>query len=303
MICSMCPRQCNTERSTTYSGYCKAPDQIKIARYSLHMWEEPCISGQNGSGTIFFSGCNLGCIYCQNSDIAHKDTGKIISKDQLVNIMLYLQKIGANNINFVTPSHYIHLLPNIIKQAKNKGLTIPIVYNSSGYESVEALKKLNGLIDIYLPDFKYMDIELARKYSNAPDYTDIAMKVIDEMVSQIGDFEFDDNTGLMKKGIIIRHLVLPGAVNNSKKAIDYLYNKYHDNVFISIMSQYTPPAHTLEYPELNRKTTKREYNKVVDYALDIGLQNAFIQEGDVASESFIPDFSDDFPMPGPNDLI
>ena len=289
--CNLCPRNCNALRNTGANGFCKVPAQIKIGRYSLHQWEEPCISGTNGSGTIFFSGCNLGCIYCQNSAIAHSGEGKTIDTEELVNIMLYLESRGAHNINLVTPSHYIHILPDALTRAKNKGLSIPVVYNTSSYEKVENLKKLDGLIDIYLPDFKYMNSELAARYSFAPDYPDIAKAAIDEMIRQTGPVSMDDNSRLLKRGVIVRVLVLPLATKNAMKIIKYTFDKYGNSLYISIMNQYTPPKNKLPYNELNRKVTEYEYNKVLDYALSLGITNCYIQDGPTASESFIPEFN------------
>jgi len=287
------------DRDELNTGYCGVPDKYKVARVSLHMWEEPCISGEerngtyNGSGTIFFTGCNLGCIYCQNRDIAKGEVkkGRVYTEDELIKKMFLLKNKGANNINLVTPSHYIHLLPETLKKVKNMGLDIPIVYNTSSYEKVENIKKLDGLVDVYLPDFKYMDEEKAMKYSFAKDYPKIADEAIEEMVRQTGRPQFDAN-GLIKKGVIVRHLVLPLAVNNAKNVISHLYDKYGDDIYISVMNQYTPPKEKLIYEELNRKVTKREYEKVLDYIVESGITHAYIQEGDVADESFIPDFDD-----------
>ena len=292
MKCNNCPRKCNIERDNIRTGFCLAPASIKIARYSLHMWEEPCISGANGSGTIFFSGCNLGCIYCQNNDIAHKNTGKIISPEKLVEIMLTLQERGAHNINLVTPSHYIHQLVSALKSAKENGLHIPVIYNSSAYDSVESLKKLDGLIDIYLPDYKYADSAIAGNFSNAPDYPTVAAAAISEMYRQTGPCRFFEDNGIIKSGVIVRHLVLPLHTRNSTEAIKYLYDTYKDNIFISIMSQYTPPEKKLKYEELNRRITAREYDKVVDYAIELGISNAFIQDMCSAVSKYIPEFSD-----------
>ena len=296
--CNFCPRKCNNERTPDNgNGFCHSPSFFKVARYSLHQWEEPCISGTNGSGTIFFSGCNLGCIYCQNKDIALGQKGKIITQDELVRIMLYLEKSGAHNINLVTASHYIHLLPAAIIKAKESGLTIPIVYNTSSYEDVHSIKQLDGLIDIYLPDYKYISSETASKYSFAPDYPDIALKAITEMVRQTKEPTFDCQTGLLKKGTIIRHLILPLHTSESKELIKSLFNIFGDNVYISLMSQYTPPKSSLKYNELNRKLTPREYSKVLDYAIMLGITNCFFQEGDTAKDSFIPEFYDDITIP------
>lgn len=291
-ICSLCPRECNVDRDNGKTGYCGVGNTVKIARAALHMWEEPCISGSEGSGTVFFSGCNLGCVYCQNRDISRGQRGKEITIEELAEIFLKLQSEGANNINLVTPSHYVNQIIRALDIARLDGLKLPIVYNTGSYEKVETLKKLEGYVDIYLPDCKYYDSERAKKYSNAPDYFETAIKAIEEMHSQVGSPEFDEN-GIMKKGIIVRHLILPGGTKDSKKIIKYAYDRFGDDIYLSIMSQYTPMGSSVmeKYPELNRKITKREYERVIEYALNLGIENAFIQEGDVAEESFIPDWN------------
>ena len=287
--CNLCPRQCNVDRTTT-RGYCKVGDTFKIGRIMKHMWEEPCISGDNGSGAIFFAGCNMGCMYCQNDKLSKGLVGKEYTPDELIEEMLKLQDMGCNNINLVTPTHYADSLAGVITKAKDRGLTIPIVYNTSSYESVESLKKLEGLIDIYLPDLKYLDAEGAKKYSNAINYPGIARLAIDEMVRQTGRCEFT-NEGVMKKGVIVRHLVLPERVEESKKVIDYLYTRYGDSIYISIMNQYTPYGRAKEDEFLCRPITEDEYDEVVEYAVFVGVENGFIQEGETCSESFIPEFT------------
>ena len=253
------------------------------------MWEEPCISGDKGSGTVFFCGCNLRCIFCQNMEISRGITGKDISVERLSQIFFELKDKGANNINLVTPTHFSDQIIKAINIAKDEGLNLPIVYNTSGYESVDNLKRFEGLIDVYLPDCKYYDDELAVRFSAAPHYHEIAIKAIAEMVRQTKSCTFDD-TGIIKRGVIVRHMVLPGHTSDSIHVIDSLYEHFSDDIFISIMSQYTPIKEIKEYPELNRKLTKREYKKVTDHALMIGITNGFIQDGKVASESFIPAF-------------
>ena len=294
--CTLCPRECNVNRYDGKLGYCLAPYSLKVARAALHMWEEPCISGDNGSGTVFFSGCPLKCVYCQNKDIAIGETGKIITVDRLVEIFFELKEKGAHNINLVTPTHYIHRIREALIVAKDKGLNIPIVYNSSGYEKVESLKMLEGLVDIYMPDMKYYDKNLAKLYSNATDYYDMAKDAIAEMYRQVGNPKFDDD-GMMLKGVLVRHLVLPGHTDDSKKIIKYLYETYKDNIFISIMNQYTPCKHLQDdknteerYSNLLRRLSEEEYEDVVDYAIEIGVENGFVQEGETAKESFIPNF-------------
>jgi len=252
------------------------------------MWEEPVLSGKNGSGTIFFSYCNLKCIYCQNKKISLDGYGKKISNKKLKEIMLKLQNDGAHNINLVTPTHYIPQIFKVLQNIKNKDLKIPVVYNTSSYENVGSLKILNGLIDIYLADLRYYDDELAKKYSFCDNYFEIATMAIDEMVRQKGNPVFDDS-GMMKSGVIVRVLVLPGHVHDAKEIINYLYKTYHDDIYISIMNQYTP-IQSCPYDNLNRKLSEEEYEDVINYALTIGVSNAFIQEGETALESFIPNF-------------
>lgn len=287
--CRLCPRNCGVNR-TTELGVCGESLEIRAARAALHMWEEPCISGESGSGTVFFTGCTLKCVFCQNGNIANGQVGKKITVDRLVEIFFEQKNRGANNINLVTPTHFVPQIKEAIVKAKEGGFDLPFVYNTSSYENVSTLKMLDGLIDIYLPDLKYFSSELAKKYSKAEDYFEVAKRAIDEMVRQVGKPVFEDN-GLMKKGVIVRHLLLPGGIEDSKKVIKYLYDTYGDNIFISIMNQYTPmPLIGEKYPELNRKVTDEEYDELVDYAIEIGVENGFIQEGETASESFIPEF-------------
>lgn len=284
MICNQCPRKCNIDRKSKI-GYCKAPSDFKVARAALHYWEEPCISGKNGSGTVFFSGCNLGCVYCQNYEISQKGFGEIITEKQLVSIFENLIKQGANNINLVNPSHYAVQIANVLKKWKSP---VPIVYNTSSYDDIETLKILDGLVDIYLADFKYILPEKAKKYSKAENYPHIAKQALLEMKKQIPSDVFDQN-GIMQKGIIIRHLILPANTNASLKALDFLAKNYN-NTYISLMAQYTPCGDLIGFDEINRTITKREYNKVVDYALNLGLEKIFIQELQSADNSYIPDF-------------
>lgn len=283
-----CPRKCLVDRSRV-TGYCGVFDKIKIARASLHMWEEPCISTSCGSGTIFFSGCNLRCVYCQNYNISHNGFGMEIDVDRLVEIFFELKEKGASNINLVTPSHYVSLIREAIVKARSIGFDLPFIYNSSGYDSIDALEKLKGLIDVYLPDFKYIDDNVAYKYSNCKDYVSTVIEAIDYMYNDVGRVVFDEY-GAIKKGVIVRVLVLPNYVDDSKKIIKYLYSKYKDNIYISIMNQYTPMGNLDKYSEINRKLTISEYNEVVDYAISIGVSNAYIQEEGTCDESFIPCF-------------
>ena len=287
--CNLCPRECSVNRNNKELGYCRASNKLKIGGYHLHMWEEPIISGKNGSGTIFFSYCNLRCIYCQNYDISIYNNGEEITIDRFANICLELQDMGAENINLVTPSHYIPLIREGLIMAKDKGLNIPIVYNTSGYEKVDSLRLLNGLIDIYLPDFKYYDDNLG-KYSNVNNYFEIADKAIQEMYRQVGSPII--KKGIMRRGIIVRHLVLPHHSDDSKKVVKYLYDKYGDNIYLSIMNQYTP-VRRCKYLELNDKVSEKEYDNVIDYAYDLGIRKCFVQDSESQSDSFIPVFKGD----------
>lgn len=287
--CLLCPRKCGINRSTGQTGICGVSSEIKVARAALHYWEEPCISGKRGSGAVFFSGCSLHCVFCQNREISDGKEGKVISKERLSDIFMELADKGANNINLVTPGQYIPDIVWAVNDAKSRGMKLPIIYNTSGYENVTELKLLEGIVDVYLPDFKYMDSTLSAMYSRAKDYPSVAKQALSEMVRQQPDVVIDDATGLIQKGVIVRQLLLPGHVNDTKNVLKYLYDTYHDHVYISMMSQFTPIA-LKDYPEINRTVTRREYERLVDYALEIGITNAFIQEGDVAKDSFIPAF-------------
>lgn len=287
--CLLCPRKCGINRSTGQTGVCGVSSEIKVARAALHYWEEPCISGKKGSGAVFFSGCSLHCVFCQNREISDGKEGKVISKERLSDIFMELAGKGANNINLVTPGQYIPDIVWAVNDAKSRGMKLPIIYNTSGYENVTELKLLEGIVDVYLPDFKYMDSTLSARYSRAKDYPSVAKQALSEMVRQQLDVVIDDATGLIQKGVIVRQLLLPGHVNDAKAVLKYLYDTYHDHVYISMMSQFTPIA-LKDYPEINRTVTRREYERLVDYALEIGITNAFIQEGDVAKDSFIPAF-------------
>lgn len=287
--CLLCPRKCGINRRTGQTGVCGVSSEIRVARAALHYWEEPCISGKRGSGAVFFSGCSLHCVFCQNREISDGKAGKVISKERLSDIFMELADKGANNINLVTPGQYIPDIVWAVNDAKSRGMKLPIIYNTSGYENVTDLKLLEGIVDVYLPDFKYMDSTLSARYSRAKDYPSVAKKALSEMVRQQPDVVIDDATGLIQKGVIVRQLLLPGHVNDAKAVLKYLYDTYHDHVYISMMSQFTPIA-LKDYPEINRTVTRREYERLVDYALEIGITNAFIQEGDVAKDSFIPAF-------------
>ncbi len=290
--CRLCPRACGVNRTAGNVGYCKAGKEIKIARAALHFWEEPPISGENGSGTVFFSYCNMGCVFCQNYGISHEHHGRTVTEGELAEIFIDLQKNGANNINLVTPTHYVPQIKSALITAKKNGLAVPVVYNCGGYESVEALKILDGLVDIYMPDMKYCSDKYAIKYSNAPGYFVYACEAIEEMYRQTGKNAFDEN-GLMKSGVLVRHMLMPGMLFDSKKILDYLYESYGDNIYISIMNQYTPMPNAKNFPEINRRVDKKYYETLVDYAEKIGITNAFVQSGEAIGESFIPEFWDE----------
>lgn len=291
--CTLCRRLCGINRYQS-TGACGADAQIKIARAALHFWEEPCLSGTNGSGTVFFSHCSLGCVFCQNYDVSTRGVGKVVSEQALADKFLQLQEEGAHNINLVTPTHYVPRIIRALDKAKAQGLTLPIVYNTGTYETEDTIKMLDGYIDIYLPDFKYYSDTYAVKYSNAPHYFETASAAIAQMMRQVGSPRFNAD-GIMQSGIIVRCLLLPHLLFDMKKIIDYLYATYGDDIYISIMSQYTPLPHVQHIPELSQPVGKDYYNALVDYAAHIGITNAFIQEGDAADESFIPPFN-------PNDI-
>lgn len=314
MNCNLCPRQCGVDRVHGELGYCQSPWELTAARAALHMWEEPVISGYAGSGTVFFSGCGLGCVFCQNGNIASGEVAKTITNENLTDIFLKLQDQGAHNINLVTGGHYVPQIARALERAKNCGLAIPVLYNSGSYELVPTLKMLDGLVDIYLPDMKYCDPALGKRYANASDYYDVAMEAIEEMVRQVGapvleevDLSLDPDGWktayakewpeeepflLMKRGVVVRHLLLPGQLNDSKKIIKALYKTWGNQIFISIMNQYTPcqPSIWKDYPELANRVKEEDYEELVDYAIELGVEQGFIQEGDTAKESFIPAF-------------
>ncbi len=286
--CTLCPRNCHINRYKTV-GVCGASGKIKVAHHGLHMWEEPIISGDAGSGTIFFSYCNLKCIFCQNYKISTGGYGKEISQERLQELCLDLQEKGANNINLVTPTHYVPQIVSSIHKIKGKELKIPIVYNTSSYENTSTIQMLDGIVDIYLADLKYFDDNLACQYSHVKDYFHYATMAIDEMVKQVGKFVIKND--LMTRGVIVRILILPGHADDAKKLVQYLYNAYKDNIIISLMNQYTPLKHFDDFPNLNYKVSDEEYQDVIDFALDLGVKYAFIQEGETQSESFIPNFN------------
>lgn len=293
--CELCPRACGADRRAGQAGRCHMDVRIKVARAALHMWEEPCISGKEGSGAVFFSGCSLGCIYCQNHIISKGQCGTEVSVERLAEIFLELQEQKANNINLVTAAHYVPQVCRALETANRQGLILPVIYNSSGYEKVETLQMLEGLVDVYLPDFKYMDAQLAKDCSAAPDYPEVAKAAIAEMVRQCPKPEFiskkeDAGQEIIKKGVIVRHLLLPGHVKEAKKIVAYLYETYGNQIYISMMNQYTPVEAVAQDKLLGRKVTKREYMRLLDFADEIGVSQGFYQEGETADASFIPAF-------------
>ena len=284
--CTICPHNCKINR-TKNPGRCKSTDKIKIALYSIHNFEEPCISGEKGSGTIFFSNCNMNCVFCQNYEISQLGRGKEITIEELANVMIKQQERNVQNINLVTPTSYALHIVEAIKIARKKGLKIPIVYNTNGYESVETLKLLEGYVDIYLPDLKYYYDDLAKKYSKVDNYFEIATKAIQEMDRQVGAPVLDEN-GVMKKGLMIRHLILPNEVQNSKKLLKWIKENIDSNVYVSIMAQYFPTYKAKEIPEIARKITKEEYEKVENYLYELDLENGYIQELGEHEEEYVP---------------
>lgn len=287
--CTLCPRMCHADRAQGKVGFCGMDGTIRAARAALHMWEEPCIAGEKGSGAVFFTGCTLRCVFCQNHQLADGSCGKEITEERLTEIYLELQEQGAANINLVTPGHYTPQIIASLQKAREMGLRIPIVYNTSGYERVETLRTLEGIVDVWLPDFKYMDKELAKTYSRAENYPETAKKAIEEMVRQAGTCEFDAE-GYIKKGVIVRHLLLPGHMRNSMDVLQYLHETYGEKIYISVMNQYTPLPQVAHMPPLHRTVTKREYKRVLDYAVDLGIAQGYFQDGKTADESFIPLF-------------
>lgn len=289
--CHICPRECGIDRTKGALGFCNASDKIVAARAALHLWEEPCISGTNGSGTVFFSGCNLQCVYCQNSAISRRCAGEEVSPERLLEIFFELKEQGAHNINLVTATHFLPTILKVIRQAKDQHINIPFVYNSSGYENVEMLKSAQGLIDVYLPDFKYMSSSLAQSYSSAPDYPAVVKRALSEMVRQKPACVFDEKQ-MLTAGVLVRHLVLPGCEKDTKAILSYLYNTYQNKIYLSIMRQYTPPKDALlKFPKLCRPLKEKEYDRVIDYAIDLGISQAFIQEEDSVGEGFVPSFN------------
>ena len=287
--CELCPRRCGANRLAGKNGFCGGGKEVKVARAALHFWEEPCISGEEGSGTVFFSGCTMRCVFCQNREISRGEAGKLVSIERLAEIFLELQGKGANNINLVTPMHYAPQITAALDIARKNGLSLPIVWNTGGWELPESVEAVKNYSDIWLTDFKYFDNSLAEKFSNAKDYFENASASLKKMLRQTGEPVFDDD-GMMKKGIIVRHLVLPGHTDDSKKVLRWLWKNFGDKIWISIMNQYTPLCSDEKFPELSRKVTDEEYDEVVDFAVSLGIENAFVQDGEAVSESFIPPF-------------
>lgn len=287
--CEICPFRCKVNRLSGQVGRCGCGDKIRVAKYQLHYFEEPCISGKSGSGTVFFSNCNFKCIFCQNYKISQEGKGNEVTIEELANIFLKLQQEGANNINLVTPTMYTYQIIEAIKIARMKGLNLPIIYNSNGYENVETLRDLRGYVDVYLPDLKYYADELAIKYSKAPNYFKIATKAILEMINQVGLPEFDEN-GMIKKGVIIRHLVLPGHIQNSKHILKWLKENVEGKAYVSVMAQYFPTYKAKEDEYLNRKLTRKEYSEIEQYLYLLDIQNGYMQELGKHEEEYVPDF-------------
>ena len=285
--CEICPHKCKINRNQNQIGRCKSSNKVKIGLYSTHNYEEPCISGEKGSGTVFFSNCNLNCIFCQNYEISQQGKGKEITTERLAEIFIEQQEKGVENINLVTPTSYVYQIIEAIKNAKQKGLKIPIVYNTNAYENVETIKTLNGYIDVYLPDLKYAENELAKKYSKIDNYFEVATKSIIEMVKQVGEPKFYKN-GIMQKGVIVRHLVLPGYIENSKKVLKWIKENLPSNIYVSVMAQYFPTYKAKEDKIINRKLNKQEWQEIENFVDEIGIQNGFIQELGEHEEEYVP---------------
>lgn len=287
--CELCPRRCGANRLAGQAGFCGGKNLAKVARAALHFWEEPCISGESGSGTVFFSGCTMRCVFCQNREISRGEAGKEITVERLAEIYLELAKQGANNINLVTPMHYAPQITAALDIARKKGLSLPVVWNTGGWELRESVAAVCSYADIWLTDFKYYDSALGKSFSSAPDYFSVAAAALEQMVAQTGKPVFDEN-GIMRCGVIVRHLMLPGHLDDTKNVLRYLYETYGDKIWISIMNQYTPLCNDKRFPELFRSVSDDEYSEAIDFACEIGIENAFVQEGGTVGESFIPPF-------------
>lgn len=291
----LCPRKCGADRLSGQYGFCGAGREIRIARAALHFWEEPCISGESGSGAVFFSNCTMKCVYCQNYEVSTNNLGYAVTEERLAEIFLELQQQGANNINLVTPTHYVPQIVTALALAKGRGLTLPVVYNTGGYELPETIEMLRGSVDIYMPDFKYSSDETAVRYSRAPHYWERVIKALDAMYAQVGAPVLDGR-GMMKKGMIIRHLMLPGSLADTVHIINYIHQRFGDSVYFSLMSQYTPVRTVADIACLNRKLEPRAYEAAVALCGRLGMENVFIQDGEAASESFIPEFTGESPV-------
>lgn len=292
-VCRLCPRGCGVDRAAR-PGYCKAGPDIKIARAALHHWEEPCISGRNGSGTVFFSHCTLGCVFCQNREISHSGKGRVVSAARLAEIFLALQAQGAHNLNLVTPTHYAVGILDALTLARQNGLSLPVVYNCGGYERPETIQMLSPYIDVWLPDFKYAQQRLGLKYSAVSDYPETALTAIAAMLRHTGPPVLNDD-GLLRRGVLVRHLLLPGQLADSMRAVTLLYDRFGDDILLSLMSQYTPPEHSdsdfaARYPELTRRVNPRHYEALLDYAAGLGITRCYVQDSAAADSAFIPAF-------------
>ena len=297
--CRLCPRRCGVDRTAGQTGFCRTGALPRVALASLHQWEEPCLSGTRGSGAVFFSRCNLACVFCQNHPISQQDRGADIPVDRLAAIFLEQQQRGAHNLNLVTPTAYVPQIIAALSLARDSGFHLPVVYNTAAYDSVETIESLRDWVDIYLPDLKYCDESLAARYSRAPGYFSHALRAIDAMIRQVGDCVFDDE-GLLRRGVIIRHLALPGQAEDSRRILQAIRENFGPDIWFSLMNQYTPQPGLVDFPELGRPLTTAEYDGLIDFALSLGLENGFIQEGGTASESFIPFFNLDGVMTGGN---
>lgn len=287
--CSLCPRMCGTDRAAGQKGFCGGGNLVRVARAALHYWEEPCISGESGSGTVFFSGCTMRCVFCQNKEISRSEVGKEITIERLAEIYLELAAKGANNINLVTPMHYAPQITAALDIARKNGLALPIVWNTGGWERRESIAAVRDYADIWLSDFKYFDSSLGESLSKAPNYFSVAAAALDQMVKQTCEPVFDEND-MMRRGVIVRHLMLPGHLDDTKNVLRFLYENYGDSIWISIMNQYTPMCSDPRFPELSCTVSDEEYNEAIDFACELGIENAFVQEGGTVGESFIPPF-------------
>ena len=288
MNCELCPRRCKVNRYEKF-GFCNSSDKLKISLVSLHQWEEPCLTGENGAGTIFFTNCNLKCVYCQNYKISQQNYGVEIEIERLAEIFLEQQSRGAANIELVTPTHFVPQIIESLKIAKSNGLKLPVVYNSNAYENLETVELLKNYVDIFLPDLKYFYDETAIEYSSAPKYFETAAAAITKMFELVGEIDFDSN-GQLKRGLIVRHLILPNHRHESMKIVEWLYKNFGDKIYISLMNQYTPIFKSAQYKKLNRRLTTFEYDSVINFALELGVKNCYMQIGKTASENFVPNF-------------